>query len=151
MTLSEVSELPSGRLLGVDLGTDRIGLALSDPEQVIASPLATLSSTGLATGEVVTLLAMKAVESGASGVVFGSPRTLQGREGRAAARSRRVAESLAAESGLPVALVDERFTTVEATRVMREQDVDERAGRSSVDRLAAALILQQAIERRRNA
>jgi putative Holliday junction resolvase len=62
-----------------------------------------------------------------------------------------VAERLAETSGLPVALVDERFTTVEATRVMRDQDVDERAGRSSVDRVAAALILQHAIERRRNA
>jgi putative Holliday junction resolvase len=151
VTLSEVAELPSGRLLGVDLGTDRIGLALSDPEQVIASPLATLSSTGLDIDEVVALLALKAVESEASGVVFGSPRTLHGREGRAASRSRRVAKRLAQESGLPVALVDERFSTVEATRVMREQDVDERAGRSSVDRVAAALILQQAIERRRNA
>lgn len=149
MTLTKVIDLPDGRLLGVDLGSNRIGLALSDPEQIIAAPLDTISSKGLEIEEVVDLLAAKASECEASGVVLGSPRTLAGREGQAATRSRRVAERLADGSGLPVALVDERFTTVEATRVMRDQDVDERAGRPAIDRVAAALILQHAIERRR--
>lgn len=151
MTLIPVDDLPPGRLLGVDLGSERIGLALSDPDQVIASPLETLSARGLDVEATAALLADSAAEREASGVVFGSPRTLEGREGQAAARSRRVAQRLADKSGLPVALVDERFTTVEATRVMRDQDVDERTGRPHVDRVAAALILQHAIERRRNA
>lgn len=82
-------------------------------------------------------------------VVVGYPRTLHGREGAPAARARRVAAALAAQSGLPVVLWDERFTTVEAERVMLEQDVSRRDRRAGIDRVAATLILQGVVEARR--
>ncbi|MDX1510911.1 MAG: Holliday junction resolvase RuvX [Nitriliruptorales bacterium] len=150
MTRRDVRELPAGRLLGVDLGTVRIGIALSDPEQTIATPHQTVDVDPEATVvDLAARIAGLARSLSASGVVVGHPRTLANREGRAGARARKVADQLAAHHDLPVALVDERFSTVEAARVMRDQGVDARAGRDDVDKVAAAVILQLALERRR--
>lgn len=150
MTLGDVASLPEGRLLGVDLGTVRIGLAVCDPDQTIATADGTIALPADARpATIADQVAAAATERSASGVVIGNPRRLDGREGRAAARARTVAELLASVHGLAVALVDERFSTVEAARVMRDQDVDSRAARADVDRVAAAIILQHALERRR--
>ena len=82
-------------------------------------------------------------------VVVGYPRTLQGREGRPRPRARRVATALAERTSLPVVLWDERFTTVEAERVMLDQDASRRERRANIDRVAATLILQGVVEARR--
>lgn len=137
-----------GRLLAVDLGDVRVGLAVSDPAQVVASPAETLPAED---GDaMVGALADAATRHEAAGVVVGYPRTLSGREGRAARRAREVADGLRGRTGLPVALWDERFTTTEAERVMLAQDASRRERRGAIDRVAASLILQTVLEARRH-
>lgn len=141
-----LGQLPdTGRLLGVDLGDVRIGLALSDPGQVVATAIDTVA----ADDDVVTQLADAVVRHGAVGVVVGYPRTMRGREGQAARRARLTAEQLADLADVPVVLWDERLTTVEAERVMLEQDVSRRSRRAAIDRVAATLLLQSVLDARR--
>lgn len=143
---TELARLPAdGRLLGIDLGEVRIGLALSDPGQVVASAIA----TERAGEDVVSQLADAVVRHGAVGVVVGYPRTMRGREGQAARRAREVAEGLREQADVPVVLWDERFTTVEAERVMLAQDISRRARRQAIDRVAATLLLQGVLDARR--
>lgn len=141
-----LGQLPdTGRLLGVDLGDVRIGLALSDPGQVVATALDTLTVED----DVVTQLADAVVRQGAVGVVVGYPRTMRGREGQAARRARLTADQLAELAEVPVVLWDERLTTVEAERVMLEQDASRRSRRNAIDRVAATLLLQSVLDARR--
>lgn len=133
--------------LAVDVGSVRIGVARSDPDGVLASPLATVargcgdldSVAGLATGH-------DAVE-----VIVGLPTGLSGREGRSAADARTFAAALAGRlAPRPVRLVDERFTTVLAHDALRRGGRDGRDRRSVVDKAAAALLLQGALETERS-
>lgn len=142
-------ELPmQGRLVAYDLGRVRVGVALSDPEQIIASPSATLDVADLDRGlemDVAALgglLARHALEVEATGVVVGAPLALDGAEGPAVREARAVADVLREASALPVRLVDERFTTTEAERALIEGDVRRRARRDVVDRVAASVLLQ---------
>lgn len=138
----------TGRLLGVDLGDVRVGLAITDPEQRVATPLETRHALGSVEDQAADL-ATVVDERETSGIVVGYPRTLAGREGTAAARTRRVATTLADIVDRPVVLWDERFTTVEAERVMLEQDASRRDRRANIDRVAATLILQAVVDARR--
>lgn len=115
--------------------------------QMVATPLETLAAADQ-DAAVVEDLAATAERQGVVGVVVGYPRTLQGREGRAAARARRIATALQDEAGCPVILWDERFTTVEAERIMLEQDASRRERRQHIDRVAATLILQTVLDAR---
>jgi putative holliday junction resolvase len=133
-----------GRILGVDLGDVRVGLAVSDPEGTVATPLATLP----AGDDVASDIARVAREHSVSRVVVGLPRTLAGREGRAAQHARRVAAALA-EKGLEVDMWDERFTSAEAERAMLETGAKRRERRGAADRVAATLILQAYLDSRR--
>jgi putative Holliday junction resolvase len=141
----------TGRLLAIDLGEVRIGLALSDPGQVVASPAETVHVPRDAAGPTLTALVDAAVRHEAAGLVVGYPRTLEGREGRAAARARTMAEALRERTGLPVVLWDERFTTVEAERVLLDADLSRRARKDTVDRVAASVLLQTVLEAQRRA
>lgn len=140
-----------GRIMAVDLGDVRVGLALSDPDQIVASPLETLDVAdaddldGMAAD-----VAAKAEEHGAVALVVGYPRRLSGREGAAATRARLIADRLRSRTGLPVRLWDERFTTTEAERVMLAQDASRRERRRSIDRVAASIILQGVLEAQRS-
>lgn len=137
-----------GRLLGVDVGDVRIGLAVSDDSQLVATPLDTVP--GAVDNEVVVAAIQAAADDErASAVVVGYPRTMQGREGRAGNRCRTVAEQVAKVTGLPVVLWDERFSTVEAERVLLDADLRRRRRREVVDRVAASLILRGVLEARR--
>jgi putative holliday junction resolvase len=136
-------ELPlQGRLLAIDLGEVRIGLALSDPTQTIASPAETLHVPRGQDQPTLAALVDAVARHEASGVVIGEPRRLDGRQGAGAARARRFADELAARTDLPVLLWDERFTTAEAERVLLEGDVSRRDRKGVVDQLAASLLLQ---------
>lgn len=141
-------ELPLvGRILAVDPGDVRVGVAVSDAMQVVASPLDTVAA-----GEddaLVEDLADLAEGQGVAGVVVGYPRTLDGREGAPAARARRLADRLRDRTGLPVRLWDERFSTTEAERVMLAQDASRAERRRSIDRVAASIILQGVLESHR--
>jgi len=142
-------ELPtSGRLVAFDLGRVRVGVALSDPSQVVASPEDTVDVADLDTGEAMDVealarrLATVASDRGAVGIVVGSPLSLDGHEGEAAREARAVAEALRGLTGLPVRLVDERFTTTEAERALLDADVSRAGRRKVVDRVAAGVLLQ---------
>jgi putative holliday junction resolvase len=142
-------ELPTtGRLVAFDLGRVRVGVAVSDPSQLVASPVETLDVADLDRGEEmdVTALAdrLASVARGlvADGVVVGAPLALDGHEGEAAREARAVADALRVATGLPVRLVDERFTTAEAERALLEADVSRAGRRKVVDRVAAGVLLQ---------
>lgn len=146
---SGVATLPRvGRLLAVDVGDVRLGLAATDPGQVVASPLDTVASSP-DPDEVVDVVLAAIDDERPVAVVVGYPRTMAGREGSAAQRCRVIAEDVASRSGLPVLLWDERLSTVEAERALLEGDVRRRRRRQVVDRVAASLILRGVLEARR--
>lgn len=131
-----------GRRLGVDVGTVRVGVALSDPAGVLATPLVTLSRDLRAGGDLERLAAL-VVEHEVVEVVVGLPRTLAGRHGPAAAAAQSYAAALAERiAPVPVRLTDERLSTVAATRSLRAGGVRGRRQRAVVDQAAAMQILQ---------
>ena len=139
-----------GRRLGIDVGSVRVGVALSDPDGVLATPLATVARD-VARGSDLDTIAGFVVEHDVVGVVVGLPRTLAGREGPAAEAAREFATALATRlpAGVPVAFSDERLTTVVATRQMRESGRKGRRQRAVVDQVAAVAILQGWLDARR--
>lgn len=140
----------AGRLLAVDLGEVRVGLAISDPDQIVASPVDTLAVPSGGREALVQALAAACREHAAVGVVIGYPRRLDGREGSAARAARELADALRDETGLAVTLRDERLTTVEAERVMLAQDASRSERRRAIDRVAAAVLLQGVLESQRS-
>jgi putative Holliday junction resolvase len=133
----------------VDVGSVRVGVAVSDPEGVLATPVRTLSRDPVGHRDLTALAAI-AQETGAMEVVVGLPRTLAGDEGRAAQEARQYALEIAARvSPVPVRLHDERLTTVDAHRSLRDSGVAGRHQRSRVDQAAAVLILQAALDAER--
>ena len=138
-----------GRVLGVDLGERRIGLALSDPLGLIASPLAVLERSGDPAADQRAIVAA-ARDAGAERIVVGLPRSLGGGAGPAARAVREEIEAIAA-LGLPVEAHDERLTTVTAERVLAARGVRGPARRTQVDKVAAAVILQSWLDSRRPA
>ena len=131
-----------GRRLGVDVGTVRVGVAVSDPDGVLATPLTTLSRDQRA-GTDIERLAELVTEHEVVEVVVGLPRTLTGRHGPAAEAAQAYASALAERiSPVPVRLVDERLSTVLATKTLRERGLRARRQRLVVDQAAAVQILQ---------
>jgi putative Holliday junction resolvase len=138
--------LRAGLRLAVDVGSARIGVARSDLDGLLASPLTTVRRGH---GDLDSLAALAASE-GAIEVIVGLPTGLSGREGAAAEQARAFAAALAARlAPLPVRMVDERFTTVIAHDALRRGGRDARARRPVVDQAAAALILQGALDAER--
>jgi putative pre-16S rRNA nuclease len=137
----------TGVRLAVDVGSVRVGVARCDPDGLLASPLATVAR---GRGDLDALAAL-AAEHGAMEVIVGLPTGLSGRPGAAAAEARAFAESLATRlAPLPVRLVDERFTTVLAHDALRQGGRGSRQRRGQVDKAAAALILQGALDAERS-
>ena len=138
-----------GRRLGVDVGSVRVGVALSDPAAVLASPLVTLARDRRGSTDVDALAAL-VTEHEVVEVVVGLPRTLAGRHGRAAREAETYAAALARRVMVPIQLADERLTTVRATRVLAERGVRGKRQRAVVDQAAAVEILQTWLESRRS-
>ncbi len=139
------AELPvKGALLGVDPGDRRIGLAISDAQRLIASPLATLSKTRREQdySGMVAALAGRSL----AGIVVGWARNLDGRSGPAAQKSAALAHFLAARFERPTLLWDERLSTAAVTRSLIEGDASRRRRAEIIDETAAAYILQGAID-----
>ncbi|AUS77584.1 Holliday junction resolvase RuvX [Actinoalloteichus sp. AHMU CJ021] len=131
-----------GRRLGVDVGSVRVGLALSDPGPVLATPLTTLARDEAADRDIDQLGALVA-EHGVVEVVVGLPRTLAGDHGASADYARRYAAKIAERvTPVPVKLADERLTTVSATRMLSDLGVRGRRQRQVIDQAAATEILQ---------
>jgi len=138
----------TGRLLGVDWGERRIGLALSDETQTLAQPLTTLTRrTGkrFPMRQFLTLLDRHAV----TGVIVGLPLDAAGVEGDAAGAARALASAIAQRSGKPVELWDERFTTARALGTVRQMGGTTKGRKGDVDALAASLLLQHYLDARR--
>lgn len=128
------------RALGLDIGSVRIGVAVSDPAGSVASPLAVLDARELAGS--IRSLARIAEDYEAEVLVVGLPLTLGGEEGPQAASVRETATDLAARLGLPLAFVDERNSSAEAKRAMHAAGLSEREQRGTLDKVAAAIVLQ---------
>ncbi|WP_293311827.1 Holliday junction resolvase RuvX, partial [Mycolicibacterium sp.] len=139
-----------GRRLGVDVGTVRIGVAVSDPDGVLATPVETVRRDR-GTGHLRRLTALieelQVVE-----VVVGLPRTLADRAGSSADDAVEMADALAGRiQPIPVRLADERLTTVSASRSLREAGVRAKDQRGKIDQAAAVAILQGWLDQRRAA
>jgi putative Holliday junction resolvase len=138
--------LPVGaRLLGLDVGTKTIGLALSDVTRMIASGLTTLARGKFAADGRRLLEIVREHDIG--GLVIGLPVNLDGSEGPRAQATRAFARNLAKLTPLPMLLWDERLTTAAAERSLLEADVSRRRRAEVIDKVAATLILQGALDR----
>jgi putative Holliday junction resolvase len=135
-----VAETGTGRVLGLDLGDARIGVAISDPERRLAVPVGTIH-VGQPPGELQAVAALVA-EHDATLLVIGLPRSMSGDEGPRAALAREFGAALEAAVRVPIEFQDERLSTVEAERALREAGVTGRERRRVVDRSAATVILQ---------
>jgi putative Holliday junction resolvase len=127
-------------VIAIDLGTVRAGVAVADELGLLAHPRPFVEARNRR--KLLDTLASLAESESASRFVVGLPRTLNGGEGSAARRARRFAQELQRRTGLPVELVDERWTTREAAARLRDQGMDSRAARSRIDSAAAAVLLQ---------
>ena len=139
-----------GRRLGIDVGTVRIGVAVSDPDGILATPVETVRSER--GGRHLRRLTALVGELEVVEVVVGLPRTLADRAGSSAEEAIEFATALAARiAPVPVRLADERLTTVSASRSLREAGVRARQQRAMIDQAAAVAILQGWLDQRRNA
>lgn len=129
------------RILGIDIGEKRIGVAISDPQGRVATPLAVLDARKTL-GDAAELRRLLADYDDVAFIVAGLPRSLDGTEGMQAARTRAAAKKLSGLTGLEIRFVDERLTSAEAERRMAESGADSRARRGSVDMVAASILLQ---------
>jgi putative Holliday junction resolvase len=132
------------RWLAIDLGDRRIGLAVSDPSGMIASPAGHLARRAGKRPPLTALLA-RAVELEAEGFVVGLPLDQQGEDTPRAAEARRLALELQTRTGHPTELVDERFTTSAALRAVEAMEGTTRGRKGDVDALAATVLLQHAL------
>ena len=138
------------RLLGIDYGSRRIGLAISDPDQIIATPLAVVEAEGRPV-EDAAKLAQLAPQHEVAEFVIGLPLNKDGSEGKQARVTRQMGEALAHATSLPVHFYDERYTTHAAIGAMRQAEVRRRQRGSRLDKVAASLILQAFLDARRHA
>lgn len=152
MPVVELPELkhalaPGQRLIGVDLGEKTIGLALSDRLLSVATPLLTLKR-GKFSVDADKLAALLA-EHGVGGLVIGLPLNMDGSEGPSSQSARAFGRNFAARSNVPIVFWDERLSTAAVTRTLLEADSSRRRRAEVVDKMAAAYILQGALDRLR--
>jgi putative holliday junction resolvase len=132
------------RILALDLGKKRIGLAVSDPLGITAQGLPTLERTNKR-GDLAALESI-AREWSVSLFLLGNPKNMGGAEGRQSAWVHEFADSLQQATGLPVEFWDERLTTVEANRVLRSSGISIAKRTAAVDRLSAVILLQSYLD-----
>jgi putative Holliday junction resolvase len=133
-----------GRLLAVDYGERRIGLAVSDPTGTIASPAGHILRRAGKRPPIAEIV-RRAEELGARGFVLGLPLDAAGDDTPRATEVRRIAAELERRTGLPVELIDERFTTAAAQRAVRELGGSTKGRKGDLDALAATVLLQHAL------
>jgi putative Holliday junction resolvase len=136
--------IPRGRLMAVDLGDRRIGLAISDPTGTIASPAGFIERREGKRPPLTAILA-QAAALGAAGFVVGLPLDADGAETPRTKEARRLAHELSTRTGLEARLVDERFTTAAALQAIKEMEGSTRGRKGDVDAMAATLLLQHAL------
>lgn len=139
--MSRPSELPAfGVLLGIDYGTKRVGVAVSDREQKFSSPLHNLDRQGIQAD--ARYFRRLTEEYRPVGIVVGLPIHLSGDESEKSREARRYADWLASVTGLPFAFQDERFTSFQAERLLLEAELTKKKRKARIDKLAAQILLQ---------
>jgi putative Holliday junction resolvase len=133
-----------GRILALDLGKKRIGLALSDPLGITAQGLPTLERTNIR--QDMSNLAHLISERGVTLLLMGNPLHMSGDAGRQAAYVHEFAERLAAHTGVPLKYWDERLTTVEAHRVLRSSGIGIEKRARAIDKLSAVILLESYLD-----
>lgn len=134
-----------GVRLGVDVGTVRIGLAFSDPHGMLALPIRTVAR---GEGDLRQILD-EAVERAAIEIVVGLPLALSGRDSASTGDARQFAAGLARATDIPIRMIDERLSTVSATRALQASGRSAKKSRGVVDQVAAVIILQHALDAER--
>jgi putative Holliday junction resolvase len=137
----------NGRILALDLGKKRIGLALSDPLGITAQGLPTLERVNIRTD--IAALANLIAEREVTLLLMGNPIHMSGHEGRQAAYVHEFAERLAGETGIPLKYWDERLTTVEAHRVLRSSGIGIEKRARAIDKLSAVILLESYLDSER--
>ncbi|MFL5482291.1 MAG: Holliday junction resolvase RuvX [Gemmatimonadaceae bacterium] len=133
-----------GRTLAIDYGRKRIGLAISDPLGIIASPAGFIERREGKRPPITKIIA-RATELEAQGYLFGLPLDGEGNETDWTAEVRQIGAEIAKRTGMPVRFYDERFTTAAALRTIKEMEQSTRGRKGDVDALAAAILLQHAL------
>ena len=133
-----------GRTLAIDYGRKRIGLAISDPLGIIASPAGYIERRAGKRPPITKIIA-RATELGAKGYLIGLPLDGEGLETGWTAEVRQFGAEIAKRTGMPVRFYDERFTTAAALRTVKEMEQSTRGRKGDVDALAAAILLQHAL------
>ena len=145
MSIEQIKQT-KGRVLGVDFGEARTGLAVSDAERLLASGIGNIAGGGLE--KTADAIVSAAGEQTAVAVVLGLPVNMNGTEGPRAERVRRLAELITERAPtLPVALMDERMTTMAASRFLNETNTRGKKRKGVIDTLSAQIILQNALDR----
>lgn len=134
------------RVLALDIGEVRVGVAVSDPDARVSSPVCVLPAAEVLAHAVTFRRVLEDWEPEL--LVCGLPRTLAGEDGPQADRIREQAQRIARSCGLPLEFADERLSSAEAKRILREQGLSERAMRGKVDMVAASLFLQSWLDAR---
>ena len=132
------------RILALDLGKKRIGLAISDPLGITAQGLPNLDRSNKRTD--LAALGALILDRGVGLILMGNPMNMSGKEGRQSAWVREFAAALELHTGLPVKFWDERLTSVEAGRVLRSSGISIRKRAAAVDRLSAVILLQSYLD-----
>jgi putative Holliday junction resolvase len=140
----ELLNAPRPRILALDLGKKRIGLAVSDPLRITAQGLPNLDRTRKR--DDLEALSRLAREREVGLILMGNPVNMGGAEGRQSAWVREFAADLEKYAGLPICFWDERLTTVEANRVLRESGISLQKRAGAVDRLSAVILLQSYLD-----
>ena len=135
------------KIMAVDLGQVRTGLAVSDPTEQLASPVGTITEKN--TDKLLEKVAAAAREQGVQQLVVGHPRNMDGSRGESARRAETFAASLDKAAALPVVLWDERMTTVSAIGYLNQTDTRGKKRKAVVDTVAATIILQDYLDSRR--
>jgi putative Holliday junction resolvase len=148
IALDDLMLAPGLRLLGLDLGEKTIGVALSDTSRSVASPMETLRRSKFSMD--AEKLGKIVVEQNVGAVVIGMPLNMDGSDGPSAQSARAFGRNLAARISVPIVFWDERLSTVAVTRTLLDADASRRRRADVVDKMAAAYILQGAIERLRH-
>ena len=141
----EIIAATKGKILGVDFGDTRTGLAVCDPSRLLASGIGYVSPGGIE--KCADAVAETAKAEGVSAIIVGLPVNMDGSEGGRAARCRKFAFMLGERTSLPVAMFDERMTTMTATRYLNETNTRGKKRKTVIDTLSAQIILQNCLDR----
>ena len=146
ITLEEFKKKHSDkcRLIGLDLGSKRIGVSICDEKQLIATPLKTINRNSL--NELISELKMIIDENDIKGIVVGNPLNMDGSSGRSAQSVKDTSEKIEENINIPICLWDERLSTVGAFKLSSQLDVNVSKREKKIDENAAAFILQGAID-----